>query len=191
MVPHPLKFDLNISDIVSYKNFMNLFGFLIFSFFTTILAQCPARCPSCTKCDARGRGCIEPRDFVTCTKSGVSGVCFAGTCNTQITLPTVKASNRCQTYSCPVSGTCTLINAPDGTDCTPSNAIDYEAVCIAGACKRIWLGVGEEFPLLNIGCVGRPNGDLCDTNEVFTDGEQCVNSVCKFPNGNFYGYLPA
>jgi hypothetical protein len=82
------------------------------------------------------------------------------------------------------------ITAPDGTDCTPTNALEWESICISGTCSRIFLGVGEEFPLQNIGCLGKPNGALCDTNHVYTDGEKCVNGVCRFPDGNFYGYLP-
>lgn len=167
-----------------------ILGFLFFG--TAILAQnCPLRCPSCTRCDPKKGTCTVARDFVTCTKGGNSGVCFAGTCNTQLSLPAVKASNRCQTYSCPVSGTCNLITAPDGTDCTPTNAIEWESVCLKGVCQRIWLGVTEDFPMQNTGCVGRPNGVLCDTNHVYTDGETCQNGVCRFSDGNFYGYLPA
>lgn len=169
-----------------------MYFFLLFSSFVLqVLSQtCPLRCPACTRCDEKKGTCTVPRDFVTCSKSNVPGVCFAGTCNTQISLPASKASNKCQTYSCPQTGTCSLITAPDGTDCTPTNALEWESICISGTCSRIFLGVGEEFPLQNIGCLGKPNGALCDTNHVYTDGEKCVNGVCRFPDGNFYGYLP-
>lgn len=151
---------------------------------------CPNLCPPCTKCNPKKGTCTEPLDFVNCTTNAVSGVCFAGTCNTKISLPIKKASNQCQTYSCPVSGVCKLKTAPDGTDCTPLNAIGYEAVCIKGACKPVWLGVTEEMPIQNIGCVGKANGVMCDTNHVITDGETCQNGICRYPDGSYYGYIP-
>lgn len=149
--------------------------------------RCPLRCPACTKCDNKKGTCTIARDFVTCTKTGVAGVCFAGTCNTQLSLPGV--ANRCQTYRCPVSGVCNLITAPDGSDCTPLN-VEYESVCMSGVCQRVWLGVGEAIPHQNTGCVGKLNGAICDTNHVFTDGETCQNGVCRFPDGSYYGYVP-
>lgn len=163
-------------------------------FGTAVMAQdptCPARCPACTRCDPKEGTCTLPRDFVTCSKGGLAGVCFAGTCNTQLSLPVTKASNRCQTYSCPASGVCNLITAPDGTDCTPVSSTGWESVCLQGVCQRIWLGVGEDMPFQNTGCVGKPNGATCDTNHVYTDGETCQNGVCRFPDGNYYGYVPA
>ena len=173
---------------------MNIFANAIISIFFLCAAvvpqaTCPLKCPSCTKCDAKKGTCTEPRDFVTCTNKNVPGVCFAGVCNTQISLPTARTTNRCQTYSCPPSGTCNLITAPDGTDCTPLSAVEYESVCLAGTCQRIWLGVTEAFPMMNTGCRGKPNGAVCDTNHVLTDGETCVNGVCRFPDGTYYGYV--
>jgi hypothetical protein len=153
-------------------------------------ATCPLKCPACTKCDPKKGTCTVARDFVSCTRNAVPGTCFAGTCNTQLSLPAVKASNRCQTYSCPVSGTCSLVTSADGSDCTPLN-VAYESICLSGTCQRLWLGIGEEMPYQNIGCVGKPDNSACDTNHAFTDGERCVGGVCRFPDGNFYGYLPA
>jgi hypothetical protein len=153
-------------------------------------ATCPLKCPACTKCDPKKGTCTVARDFVLCTRNAVPGVCFAGTCNTKISLPGAATSNKCQTYSCPASGTCTLITAPDGSDCTPLN-VAYESVCLQGTCQRIWLGVTDAMPYQNTGCVGKPDNALCDTNHVFTDGERCVGGVCRFPDGNFYGYVAA
>ena len=163
----------------------------VLTFVSVVLGQaCPVRCPSCTKCDEKKGTCSVARDFVTCTKTTVPGVCFAGTCNTKISLPAIRAANKCQTYTCPVQGECQVVTAPDGTDCTPTNAIDWESVCISGICSRIFLGVGEEFPLQNVGCVGKPDGSVCDTNHNYIDGETCQGGICKFPNGNYYGYVP-
>jgi hypothetical protein len=165
---------------------------LITLFISTVITQtCPLRCPSCTKCDPKKGTCTLARDFVTCTKTGVAGVCFAGTCNTQISLPGSSTTNKCQTYSCPVSGVCSLMIAPDGTDCTPLSATTYESICLAGVCQRIWLGVTDAMPFQNTGCIGKPDNSVCDTNHVFTDGERCIDGVCRFPNGNYYGYVPA
>ena len=164
------------------------FYYLILMMFSCVFSQsCPLRCPSCTKCDSKRGTCTEPRDFVLCSKGGVSGVCFAGMCNTGLSVTTVPVP-RCKTYRCPVSGECTLVSAPDGTDCTPNN-VAYESVCLNGLCNRVWLGLGEEFPLKNNGCVGKPDGSVCDTNHVLTDGESCQGGVCKFSDGTYYGYV--
>ena len=162
----------------------------LLSFLGGVLGQsCPLKCPSCTKCDPRKGTCSLPRDFVSCTKSGVSGLCFAGMCNTQLTLPVTKAINRCQTYTCPTTGECKLITAPDGFDCTPLN-VEYTSACMSGVCQRLWEGIVlEGFPLKNTGCVGKPDGALCDTNHLLTDGEKCSAGVCKFPDGTYYGYI--
>jgi hypothetical protein len=164
--------------------------FLSVLFFATgVLSQnCPLRCPSCTKCDPKKGTCTEARDFVTCTKRGASGVCFAGTCNTQLSLPSTLATNKCQTYTCPPSGVCNLVTAPDGFDCTPTNAIEWESICLKGVCQRVWPGLTEEMPYQNTGCVGKPNGAVCDTNHFLIDGETCQNGVCQFPDGSYYGY---
>lgn len=168
-------------------------GLISLFFASGVLSQatCPLRCPACTKCDPKKGTCTVARDFVACTRNTVPGVCFAGTCNTQLSLPVTKASNRCQTYTCPVSGICNLVTAPDGSDCTPTSATTYDSICLQGTCQRIWLGLGEEMPFQNIGCVGKPNGAVCDTNHVYTDGETCQNGVCRFPDGSHYGYVPA
>jgi hypothetical protein len=163
--------------------------FLYSAFILCSMAQnCPLKCPSCTKCDPRKGTCTLARDFVSCTKTGAAGVCFAGTCNTKISVPSFTI-NKCQTYSCPQTGVCTLVVRPDGDDCTPLG-VAYESVCMSGVCQRVWLGVGEEMPFQNTGCVGKPNGVLCDTNHVLNDGERCVDNICKQTDGNFYGYLP-
>lgn len=168
---------------------MKLSFVLITFLFGNIFSQsCPLRCPSCTKCDPKKGTCTEARDFVTCTRNSVSGVCFAGMCNTKLKLSVSLASNRCQTYRCPVAGVCNVITAPDGTDCTPLN-VAYESVCLSGTCQRVWLGLGEEMPFQNTGCVGKPNGAVCDTNHILSDGETCQNGVCRFPDGTYYGYV--
>jgi hypothetical protein len=166
--------------------------FIICSVLTAnVMSQtCPLKCPSCTKCDTKKGTCTLARDYVTCTKSGAAGVCFAGTCNTKISLPGLPTTNRCQTYSCPVTGVCTLITAPDGTDCTPLSATGYESICVSGTCQRVWLGVTDVIPFQNTGCIGKPDNAVCDTNHVFTDGERCIGGVCRFPDGSFYGYSP-
>jgi hypothetical protein len=164
------------------------FYYLILMMFSSVFAQsCPLRCPSCTMCDPKKGTCSLPRDFVLCSKGGVSGVCFAGSCNTGLTVSTVPVP-KCMTYRCPVSGACNLITAPDGTDCTPLN-VGYESVCLGGVCNRVWLGVTDVFPMKNNGCVGKPDGSVCDTNHVLTDGETCQGGVCKFPDGKYYGYV--
>lgn len=173
---------------------MQIFAILSFIFLmcATISAQtCPLKCPSCTRCDPKKGTCILPRDFVACTKGTTPGVCFAGVCNTQISLPTNAPAvlGKCQDYRCPQSGVCNLVTKSDGADCTPNGFKTYQSICVSGVCQRVWLGVTDVFPMKNTGCIGKANGVVCDTNDVFTDGETCINGVCKFPDGTFYGYL--
>lgn len=163
----------------------NLFTFAMC--ISLVLSQtCPLKCPSCTRCDAKKGTCSLARDFVTCTTKGVAGVCFAGGCNTKISIASTTIG-KCQTYNCPPSGPCSLVSKPDGSDCTPLN-VEYESICLGGICNRVWLGLGETFPYQNIGCKNKPNGAVCDTNHVLTDGETCVDGICKFPDGTYYGY---
>jgi len=157
--------------------------------FGAVVPPCPLKCPSCTMCDVAKGTCTLPRDFVTCTSKTLPGVCMAGACNTKLSLPSpIVALNKCQTYRCPVSGVCTKMSKPDGTDCSTAGAALHSA-CVSGVCKNVILGVIEPMPFRNIGCVGLPDGTICDTNDSFIDGEKCVGGVCKFPDGTYYGYI--
>lgn len=167
--------------------------FAIFGLFSVVMSQtCPLKCPSCTRCDPKRGTCSLPRDFVSClTKStpALPGYCYAGVCNSQVSLsPVVTSLKPCQMYSC-LNNVCTLKNKPDGTDCSVAGAA-LHSICVTGVCKSVVLGLSETFPLQNIGCLGQPNGVNCDTNDVLHDGETCQGGVCKFPDGSFYGYIP-
>lgn len=172
-----------------FSKFFALFLFINFAF----AQSCPLRCPSCTKCDPKRGTCSVPRDFVSClTKStpALPGYCYAGVCNAQVSLsPVVRNVRSCQRYSC-VNNVCTLKNQPDGTDCSVEGAAAH-SICVTGVCKAIVLGLGETFPLQNVGCIGVPNETPCDTNDILNDGETCQGNVCKFPDGSYYGYVPA
>ena len=154
-----------------------------------VVPVCPAKCPSCTKCDPKKGTCTLPRDFVTCTKGVLPGYCYAGVCNAKMTLsPVVATLGKCQEYDCNINSTCILKLKPDGTDCS-TVGLPGIFVRSAGACVQPILGLSALgiFPLRNIGCVGLPNGTPCDTNDL-NDGETCVAGVCKFPDGSYYGY---
>lgn len=166
---------------------------VIFSFINIVLSQsCPLRCPSCTKCDPKRGTCSLPRDFVNCltkTAPSLPGYCYAGTCNSQLSLsPVVTNVKTCQRYSC-LGNTCTLKNQPDGTDCSVIGAAAH-SICLTGVCKPIVVGLADTFPLQNTGCIDIPNGTPCDTNDILHDGETCQSNVCKFPDGSHYGYIP-
>jgi hypothetical protein len=170
----------------------SIFAFI--SLITMVISQsCPLRCPSCTKCDPKDGTCSVPRDFVSClTKTAPSsiGYCYAGVCNSQVSLsPVVTNLKPCQMYSC-LNNACTLKNKPDGTDCSVVGAA-LHSVCVTGLCKPVVLALSETFPLQNIGCLGQANGVQCDTNDVLNDMESCQNNICKFPDGSYYGYVPA
>jgi hypothetical protein len=166
---------------------------IIFMMLAFIYAQtCPLKCPSCTRCDPKKGTCTLPRDFVSCTTKtnpALPGYCFAGVCNSKISLsPVVTSLKSCQTYSC-IDNVCTLKNKVNGADCSVVGAA-LHSICLNGLCRQVILGVTDTFPMQNIGCVGVPNGTPCDTNDILNDGEACLNNVCKFPDGSFYGYVP-
>lgn len=162
-------------------------------FINVVFGQtCPLKCPSCMKCDTKRGTCTLPRDYVSCftkTSPSLPGYCYAGTCNSQMSLsPVVTSLKSCQVYSC-INNVCSLKNQVDGTDCSVVGAA-LHSICLSGVCKPVILGLGETFPLQNTGCLGIPNGTPCDTNDILHDGETCQNNVCKFPDGSYYGYLP-
>ena len=150
-----------------------------------------SKCPSCTRCDPFKGLCILPKDFVNCTVNGLSGICYGGMCTTNLKLnpPLLKPLGKCQTYKCK-DNNCTVMNYPDGFDCTTPGQPFPPAVCVSGKCSKVVIAVTDFFPKRNIGCIGLPNGTFCDTNDVLGDGETCVNGVCTFPDGTYYGFLP-
>jgi hypothetical protein len=168
--------------------------FLMFSsIYSGVTPVCPLKCPSCTKCDTKTGTCTLPRDFVSCTSKTIPGICYAGVCNPKFSLtPTpAKAVGKCTNYNCDsVTGTCVFSTRPDGYDCSTVGAVAH-SVCKTGVCKNIVFGLSDPaiFPWRNVGCIGIPNGTPCDTNDVF-DNESCLDGVCKFPDGSYYGYLP-
>lgn len=159
--------------------------------FSAIVPTC-LKCPSCTKCDTKKGTCTLPRDFVSCTKTGVAGSCYAGVCNTKVTLsPVGSVPDKCTTYNCDsVTGACVFGSRANGFDCS-TIGVPGISVCYTGKCTPVALGLSTPgiFPLRNIGCIGLPNGYPCDTNDLF-DGETCQNGVCTFTDGSYYGYLP-
>ena len=167
--------------------------FLMFSsIYSAVAPVCPLKCPSCTKCDTKKGTCTLPRDFVSCTSKTIPGYCYAGVCNTKISLtPTVATIDKCTTYNCDsVTGACVFGSRANGFDCS-TIGIPGLSVCYTGKCTPVALGLSAPgiFPLRNIGCIGLLNGYPCDTNDLM-DGETCLGGVCKFPDGSYYGYLP-
>jgi len=151
------------------------------------IRTCPT-CPPCTQCDSKRGTCTIPLNYVSCEKNSLNGVCISGFCNTQITLP-IDPLEKCQAYQCPQSGICNVINLNDGTDCTfVGNAI--HSYCLKNGCKAVLDGLTPTLPNYNIGCLGLPDGLLCDTNENFFDDEECKNEICQFPDGRYNGILP-
>lgn len=166
--------------------------FIILSLAGMVLSQsCPLKCPSCMKCDVKRGTCTLPRDFTSCltkTVPSLSGVCYGGVCNSQLTLSPKVTLKVCQQYSC-LDNACTLKSMVDGTDCSVVGAATH-SICSSGVCKPVLLGLSDTFPLQNIGCIGKLNDLPCDTNDILHDGETCQNNVCKFPDGSYYGYVP-
>lgn len=171
---------------------LNLLFFMpLISTVFSAVTVCPLKCPSCTKCDTKKGTCTLPRDFVSCTKSTLPGFCYAGVCNTKMSLtPVVSVLGKCQEYDCDITNTCVLRSKPEGTDCSTLGLPGF-SVCHLGTCVNPVLGLSALgiFPLRNVGCVGLVDGTPCDTNDL-NDGETCVSGVCRFPDGSYYGYQP-
>lgn len=150
--------------------------------------QCPASCPACTQCDTTKGTCSIPLNFNQCNLNNINGVCVSGMCKTNINLPK-DPLQKCQTYQCPTSGTCSIINLNDGTDCTfPGNPL--HSYCLTSGCNVVLEGLTITLPQYNTGCLGLPNEINCDTNHNLLDGETCQENVCKFPDGTYNGILP-
>lgn len=141
-------------------------------------------CPSCMVCDPL-IGCTYD-NFSQCTNNNWKGFCVNGFCNTTIgNIPLVKPP-ACKTYRFTrvmVNGTAkiatAMVNDINGLSCTKLGAI-LESVCIKGVCTPYTLGIDRLGQ--PTGCQGLPDGFLCDTNMVFTDGERCVNQKCVMPD---------
>lgn len=150
--------------------------------------SCPATCPPCTQCDTKRGTCSTLLNFVTCQSNSLSGVCTTGVCNTEITLPPTQLQT-CETYQCPQSGECSIINLIDGTDCTFLGS-PLHSYCLPDGCKPVLEGLTTTLPEYNVGCLNLPNGINCDTNLDLVDGETCKDGICKLVDGNYNGLLP-
>lgn len=140
-------------------------------------------CPPCMICD-QFIGCTYD-NFSPCLNNNLKGFCVNGACNTTIGSLVLSKPPMCKTYTFSrvivnnVSKiTTTLVNDINGLSCTKPGAL-FESACIKGVCTPYTIGVDR---LGNpSGCVGLPNGFLCDTNGVLTDGEKCINQKCVMP----------
>jgi hypothetical protein len=171
---------------------------LLFINFSVLKAQtirqlkfkaCATTCPACTQCDTKRGTCSIPLTGSTCQINSINGFCTStGICNTQTNPPPIPLK-KCQTYNCPTSTSCSVIYLNDGSDCTfPGNGI--HSFCINDGCKAVIEALPTTLPAYNIGCLGLPDGVLCDTNLNLFDGEFCKNEICQLPNGNYNGVLP-
>ena len=141
-------------------------------------------CPPCMICDAF-IGCTYD-NFTPCTNNNLKGFCVNGSCNTTIGNIQLSKPQTCKTYKFStifVNGTrkisTSIVNDINGLSCTKPGAI-LESVCMKGSCTPYTLGIDK---LGNpTGCKGLPDGFMCDTNFVFTDGEKCINEKCVMPD---------
>lgn len=144
-------------------------------------------CPQCTQCDPKRGTCSIPITG-SCQINNINGVCTFGVCNTQITVPP-QTLQKCQTYQCPSTGTCTIVPLLDGSDCTyPGNVV--HSFCLSTGCTAVIEALAKTLPAYNFGCLGFPDGVSCDTNLNVLDGETCQGGICKFPDGHYNGILP-
>jgi hypothetical protein len=173
-----LLLSLNLSAVLSNNNLREL----------KKARTCPS-CPQCTTCDTKRGTCSLPLTGTVCQINNLSGVCSAaGVCISQTSVPPVPLK-KCQTYNCQTGGSCTITYLNDGSDCTfVGNAI--HSYCINDGCKAIIEALPNTLPAYNMGCLGLPDGVLCDTNLNLFDGETCQNEICKMTNGQYNGVLP-
>lgn len=134
---------------------------------------CPV-CNSCQKCDTKKGVCVATKTFASCVSGTKAGICYSGACNTKISLPPTPLPE-CKTYRCPASGTCAIVNSANGLPCGDVSA-EVHSVCITGTCSPVMDGLNTQ--LKNVGCWLVRDNIRCDTNEIFTDKEFCVNNVC-------------
>lgn len=143
-------------------------------------------CPPCMVCD-QFIGCVY-NNFTPCLVNNAKGYCINGGCNTTIGNLTLTKPPICKTYKISkvvvnntTKYTTSTVNDINGLSCTQPGAI-LESVCMKGTCTPYTLGIDR---LGNpTGCRGFPDGFLCDTNFVFTDGEKCINQNCVIPENS-------
>lgn len=140
-------------------------------------------CPSCMVCDPLV-GCVYD-NFSKCTVNKVKGYCTNGSCNTTIGVLSITKPAVCKTYkftNVTVNGVDTLkrttVDDINGLSCTTPGAL-LESVCIKGTCTPYTLAIDKLGK--PTGCNGMPDGFMCDTNAVLTDGEVCMNQKCVMP----------
>ncbi len=167
-------------------NSLNLLFFVLFSFFVDARggSKC-LTCPSCMVCDPL-IGCVYD-NFTHCLDNKINGYCINGYCNTTIGRMSLKKPPVCKSYkivnmTLASGGTklsARLINDINGLSCTQVGAI-MESACINGVCTPYTLGIDKVGQ--PTGCQGLPDGFMCDTNGVFTDGEKCLSQKCVMPS---------
>jgi hypothetical protein len=143
-------------------------------------------CPTCMICDPL-IGCIYD-NFTPCIVgvNNTKGYCVNGGCNTTIgAFVNLPKPPICKTYKFTrtiINGTSkmsvSLASDLNGLSCTKVGAI-LESVCIKGTCTPYVIAI--DLTGNPTGCNGLPNGFLCDTNMLFTDGEKCINQKCVMP----------
>jgi hypothetical protein len=143
-------------------------------------------CPMCMICDQLV-GCVYDNFLPCLTVTNKKGYCVNGNCNTVLAkINNLPKPPICKTYkftTTVVNGTqklsYTIVNDINGISCTKIGAL-LESVCMNGKCTPYAKAIsifGDPT-----GCNGLPNGFLCDTNFVFTDGEKCMNGKCVMPD---------
>ena len=143
-------------------------------------------CPPCMLCDQLV-GCVYD-NFSPCLALGnKKGYCLNGICDVKLgqiaKLPKPPICNTYKFNTTLVNGkpkiSYTTVSGINGISCTKVGAI-LESVCMNGKCTPYVNAItifGDAT-----GCMGLPDGFLCDTNFVFTDGEKCINERCVMPD---------
>jgi hypothetical protein len=102
----------------------------------------------------------------------------------------------CQaTSTCDGNGGCTVVNKPDNTQCSDSNACTYGDVCRSGVCSGTgYTCTPSQCQSTSVcdgtgGCLygNKTNGTGCNDGSDCTWGDSCTNGIC---GGNPYSCYP-
>ena len=159
----------------------------------TICAQ-PDQCHSPGTCDKTTGACSNPSapNGTTCNDGNActtSDICSSGVCGGTAVVCAPADSCHIAGVCNPASGSCSTVNAPNGTTCSDNNACTTGETCQAGVCSG---GTNKTCTALDSchvagtcdtvsGTCSNPaatNGTSCSDNNACTTGDSCQSGTC-------------
>ena len=159
----------------------------------TICAQ-PDQCHTAGTCDKTTGACSNPSapNGTTCNDGNActtSDVCSSGVCGGTAVVCAPADSCHIAGVCNPASGTCSTVNAPNGTTCTDNNACTTGETCQAGLCSGGTTKTCTALDSCHVagtcdtvsGTCSNPaaaNGTSCTDNNACTTGDSCQSGTC-------------